>query len=305
MAIDVPMPGGPRIARKATPPPLRSQPDLLRLRLVSELADMLGKEQDSEQLEREMPHLQTAEAAVKLMEIKGWLTWPEKRRFRVVVDDPDMTKPWTYEVEAPTVMGALYEAARKAIVDDPTGGMPSSGRRSAGERAVLAESPGLVDGVAMYASVVENLGPRYGKDEPLPNFGGDGEAFDMAALRRKLQEAYKRQTEDLDKRHRSKKVPDFRDHDGCRLQKVGMIVTPNEAHSKSLDELAEELASRAATLEREEIALAGGGAEVVRCFLKGHELPDVFSRVPPHLRWQGSSEEEDGIKFRHVFAVVK
>ena len=138
----------------------------------------------------------------------------------------------------------------------------------------------------------------------LPNFGGSGETFDVAALRDKLHAAYKRQTEDLDKRHRTKKVPDFRNHDGCELQKDGMIVSAEDARRLSLDELAEELAAKAVALEREQIGSAGGGSEVVRCFLKGHELPDVFSHVQPHLRWQGATDE-DGLKFRHVFAVVK
>jgi hypothetical protein len=72
-----------------------------------------------------------------------------------------MTQPWHYDgVQAVTARGAAMEAARRAIREDPTHGMPGSAMAQATQEmvdaaydSITAENYSLIDAVAMYAIV--------------------------------------------------------------------------------------------------------------------------------------------------------
>jgi hypothetical protein len=102
-----------------------------------------------------------AAAVVERLEEAGWLALPEVRSYNVLIDDPDMTQPWHYDgVQAVTARGAAMEAARRAIREDPTHGMPGSAMAQATQEmvdaaydSITAENYSLIDAVAMYAIV--------------------------------------------------------------------------------------------------------------------------------------------------------
>lgn len=125
----------------------------------------------------------------------------------------------------------------------------------------------------------------------------------VETLRQLVQEGYQRATADDARRHRSKKLPDFRDHDGVQLQKLGVMLTATEA-ARPVGELAAEFVERVVAFERGLIDGAGGDTHVVRCFLKGHELPEVFPKWPPHHGNEDADGEAGAIKLRHVFGVL-
>ncbi len=123
--------------------------------------------------------------------------------------------------------------------------------------------------------------------------------------------------------------PDFREYDGIRLMTVGLLLAENgslrpkpygEAEvPPSMDPEALGLggAGKLATGEAlksaaDDIAFAfifamrnclqREGSDAVLCFLESQQMPHVFWKVPQHLRWAGT-DDEDGIRARHVFTV--
>lgn len=116
--------------------------------------------------------------------------------------------------------------------------------------------------------------------------------IDVDQLREEVQSRYKAMTFGDFQRYRSKRVPDFLDHDGVKLAKIGSILSADDL-KQDLPALADQIVTQVVAHERELIA-GRGPAEVLRCFLKGHELPDVARRPV-----------DDAIKWRHVFAVVE
>lgn len=116
--------------------------------------------------------------------------------------------------------------------------------------------------------------------------------MDVSELQDKVQAKYSRLTAKDATRHPTRRVPDFREQDGIRVQTFGRLLTDGEME-KPVDELAQALADEVVDFERSHIESVNGPYRTVaRCFLKGHELPDVLTRP-------------DGkVKFRHVFAAV-
>lgn len=132
--------------------------DPVREKLVEEFAEALYKQRTGLILYRQkLTKLQLealeeeASQGLATIERMGWLRYPRNRHFDVVIDDPDMTKAYEYRVEAPTAHSALYAAARQAIFEDPTGGMPGNKTKD----GLFHESPALIDAVSMYGTVKE------------------------------------------------------------------------------------------------------------------------------------------------------
>ena len=127
--------------------------------------------------------------------------------------------------------------------------------------------------------------------------------IDIAELRREVQARYSRATEDDRRRHPTRKAPDFRDHDGIRLQKLVYHFTAQEVEDRPLSDLAEECVRHVVDFEHGLIEGAGGDGFVARCFLEGHELPEVFPMVPPHFK-SARDEFKGMVKLRHIFGIL-
>jgi hypothetical protein len=121
-------------------------------------------------------------------------------------------------------------------------------------------------------------------------------------LREELQRRYKEATAEDSRRFRRRVLPDFREYDGVRLQKIGVVLTAEEIEGREIDDIADELVRRAVEFEHGMI-VGWGSVGVVRFFLHHHELPTVFLKVLPDHQEAADEEDRGAIKFRHVFAV--
>lgn len=140
--------------------------------------------------------------------------------------------------------------------------------------------------------------------------------IDKAAsnLEQAVRDLYEKETAEDAARWGEETVPDFRDYNGMRLQKFGILIDCRCACSACLRQYATEVVDRLLSFERGLIRGAGGSGdceEVTRHFLKDHELPAVFPVVPPHLRRTPKDIETAKIpaealgqlRVRHVFGV--
>lgn len=115
--------------------------------------------------------------------------------------------------------------------------------------------------------------------------------IDSNRLRDEVKRQYAAATASWSNRRRT--VPDFRPEHGGRLVKWGLILDAAAFPDGDEEAVAENVVDRIVDFERGLMDGEGGTvpSSVVRCFLKGHEIPDVF----PVERAQ--------IKVRHVFGV--
>lgn len=108
-------------------------------------------------------------------------------------------------------------------------------------------------------------------------------------------------------------LPDFRDHRGVRLQKFVILLGPEVIGAfgmpaMNLEVRAEEITTAVIGAMRMLLlgaSYGGGGSNATMCFLEGHEMPDVFWKVPL-AQWATLREDERyraSVKVRHVFAV--
>jgi hypothetical protein len=97
-----------------------------------------------------------AERVVEALENRDLLKSGERRRWHVVVDDPEASRAYEYDVEAYSAHAASIKAARLAIREDPGGCMvwPKGQQPTEEQRAHMADG-GLAELVARYAVAVE------------------------------------------------------------------------------------------------------------------------------------------------------
>ncbi|MFL5819469.1 MAG: hypothetical protein ACJ76S_02130 [Solirubrobacteraceae bacterium] len=108
---------------------------------------------------QQRPWLERARPIVDALERDGVLASRDQRRYRVVIDHPDMARRYEYdEVPAFSAYAACVEGARRAIRDDPNGGYPPGISRRAKDDVAI-EDPAMAQGVAMY-------GQAWRTDEP-------------------------------------------------------------------------------------------------------------------------------------------
>lgn len=138
-------------------------------------------------------------------------------------------------------------------------------------------------------------------------------AIDDAAvmLEKAVRQRYTEQTREDVERGGNNTVPDFRDHEGMRLQKFGIVVENQCMCSSCLPRLAQEIVDQLLTFERG-LVLGAGSYGVKRFFLERCEAPAVFPVIPPGGRYAAPDMIDDPEKFalelrqlrvRHVFGV--
>ena len=116
-------------------------------------------------------------------------------------------------------------------------------------------------------------------------------AVDLQELQDLLRDAYTRATEPDAEYHPTKKVPDFRVHDGVQVEKYSRLLTIAEL-VQTPQVLADALCKEIVDYERREVNKVGDGcSSVARVFLKGFERPCLL-------------EDGDRVKLRHVFGAV-